>query len=173
MPTRPSAYDKNLGQLRMLGPIDGDWVDAGCGAGAFTLPLATLVSGVKAIDIQAETLERLRARVPDNVTCIQGDIYKDALTQDATAGGVLFAFSLHYRANRMTAIQNARRALVPGGQIVLFDYDFRAPRPWVPVPLSLKRAESLLKEAGFTPEVIYTNSRFYILRGWLPTGRLA
>ena len=148
MLTRPSAFDKNLGQLRLLEPLDGTWVDAGCGTGAFTLPLATLVRRVIAVDRDANALSRLQAIAPDNVTCIQADIYKDPLVTEDQVQGVLFAFSLHYQRDRAVALRNATRVLTSNGRIVIFDYDFRAPRPWVPRTALTQKRDRPLRRSG-------------------------
>lgn len=146
------------------------WIDAGCGRGTYTFPLATLASQVIAVDNDPYNTSFLKAQLPHptNIIVSQKDFTKDQLHSDIV-DGILFGFSLHYQPNPTNAIKNAFNHLKPNGNIVIFEYTREDPLPWVPFPLPCKKIELLLGQNGFTNlEVISQNVRFYIIRGKKP-----
>jgi 16S rRNA (adenine1518-N6/adenine1519-N6)-dimethyltransferase len=65
------------------------FLEIGPGAGALTVPLAAHAGRVTAVEIDVPLAERLRARVPANVTVVVGDALEVDLTELATPGGRL------------------------------------------------------------------------------------
>jgi len=63
---------------------DQFFVEIGPGAGALTLKLAPAVAGVVAVEIDRDLVERLRPRLPDNVTLIQGDFLEISIAAPAS-----------------------------------------------------------------------------------------
>ncbi len=165
---KSSSYEKNLAQLELLSPSGELWLDAGCGGGAYTLPLTAFVTRVIAMDRDPNALNELRDRItPELKARIEiraGDIY--VVEYPHNLDGVLFAFSLHYSGKNETALKMARSALRPdGGEIVIIDYCSPIPKPWMPRPFTPGKAERLLQKVGLEVETVFRNERFYIMRG--------
>jgi len=73
---RPAAVDR---LLKAIDPRPEDtFLEIGPGAGALTLPLAAHVKRLVAVELDSRLADRLRERVPENVTIVRGD----ALTID-------------------------------------------------------------------------------------------
>jgi 16S rRNA (adenine1518-N6/adenine1519-N6)-dimethyltransferase len=73
---RPAAVER---LLKAIDPRPEDtFLEIGPGTGALTLPLAAHVKRLVAVELDARLANRLRERVPGNVTIVQGD----ALTID-------------------------------------------------------------------------------------------
>lgn len=156
-----------MNQLKISQIKGGTWIDAGCGYGTYTLPLATLVSRVIAIDADIHKIEYLRARLPheSNVECYHRDFNVGKLF-DELVDGILFGYSLHYQPDQISAIRNAYKQINYKGAIVIIDYDRDRALPWVPYPFPQRKALQLLKEIGFKNiETILQDGRIYILRG--------
>ena len=123
------------------------WADLGAGDGTFTLALASLLppgSVVHAIDTDRSALKRL----PQS----HGDVQIVTHTGDFTAfpwpfdapDGVLMANSLHYVADQTAFLERAS-----ANRVLLVEYDTDQANPWVPYPLSYRRAVHLFKDAGY------------------------
>ena len=56
---RYKDYERELRNLKKAGINGGTWIDAGCGQGAYTIPLAMLVDVVIAIDQNSGHLNKL------------------------------------------------------------------------------------------------------------------
>ncbi len=56
---RYKDYERELRNLEKAGINGGTWIDAGCGQGAYTIPLAMLVDVVIAIDQNSGHLNNL------------------------------------------------------------------------------------------------------------------
>jgi SAM-dependent methyltransferase len=152
-------------QLQLCGISKGFWIDAGCGRGTYTLPLATLASLVIAIDNNPYDISFLQAQLPQktNIIVSKKDFTKNLLFQDLV-DGVLFGFSLHFGPNPLNAILNAFNHLKPGGNIVIFEYTREEPLPWVPFPVPKKKLIKWLEKTRFQEiDTILQNTRFYFL----------
>ena len=153
--------------MQLCGISKGIWIDAGCGRGTYTFPLATLASLVIAIDSNPYDISFLKSRLPKttNIIACEKDFTKDQLYL-YLVDGVLFGFSLHYEPNPAKAIINAFNHLKLNGEIIIFEYTHEKPLPWVPFPMPCKKLTLLLGKIGFNEiETIMHNSRFYIIRG--------
>ena len=167
MTLRNSKFTKIQEQLKLCGISKGTWIDAGCGRGTYTFPLATLVSLVIAIDNNPYDISFLKSQLPQttNVIVFERDFMKDQLFPNLV-DGILFGFSLHYGSNPTKAIKNAFNHLKPNGEIIIFEYSREKFLPWVPFPMSRMKLILLLDRIGFKEiETILLNSRFYIIRG--------
>jgi 16S rRNA (adenine1518-N6/adenine1519-N6)-dimethyltransferase len=76
--------------LRVLDPrSDQDFLEIGAGSGALTLPLATRARRVTALELDSALVERLRSRLPANVTLVHGDALAADLDRLAPPGSRL------------------------------------------------------------------------------------
>ncbi len=151
----------------MCGISKGVWIDAGCGRGTYTLPLAKLASQVIAIDKNPYDISFLKAKLssPVNIVALEKDFNQEPLFYDLV-DGVLFGFSLHYEHSPTKALQNAFNQLKSNGIIIIFEYTHEKPLPWVPYPVPKSLSINLLEKIGFREiETILQDSRFYIIRG--------
>jgi ubiquinone/menaquinone biosynthesis C-methylase UbiE len=134
---------------------NGIWAELGAGGGNFTHALRSLLaptSTIYAIDRDPRAIreqqERL-ARNPDGATIIlrQGDF---TVPLDLPPlNGVLMANTLHFVRDQEPTLRQIRSYLKPGGTLLLVEYDFRVPRPWVPHPIAAQRFAALVTSAGF------------------------
>ncbi|MHA2203306.1 MAG: class I SAM-dependent methyltransferase [Candidatus Hodarchaeales archaeon] len=162
-----AKFQKILKQLKQSGISKGVWIDAGCGKGTYTFPLAMLASQVIAIDNNPYDISFLKSQLPQktNVIVSKKDFTKDLLFPDLV-DGVLFGFSLHYKPSPTKALQNAFNHLKSNGRIIIFEYTRDKPVPWVPFPIPKWNLIPLLEKAGFQEiDTIINNTRFYIIGG--------
>lgn len=123
--------------------------DIGAGSGTLTIPVARRVAPtgrVLAVDIQPEMLELLRARCRsegvDNVRTIQGT----EKTPNLPARSVDLVFlvdSYHEFSFPYEMARGLRRALRPGGRLLLIEY--RGEDPEVPIPPLHKMTEEQVR----------------------------
>ena len=114
--------------LVALNVIPGAHVaDVGAGDGFFTVRLARAVGPngrVIAVDISREALERLRSRLVDdvltNVDVVQGEVADPHLPTDSL-DGVLIVNAYHEMDQFASMLDHLRRALKPGGRLVLVE----------------------------------------------------
>ena len=126
------------------------WCDLGCGTGTFTLALATLLppgSVIHAIDKD----EKLLSQIPDRyqeVTIHKEVLYLSESDLSLPAlDGVLMANFLHFIEHQGAFVARLRSV---SEQLLVVEYDGRAPSQWVPYPLGFSALRGLLLERGFT-----------------------
>jgi 2-polyprenyl-3-methyl-5-hydroxy-6-metoxy-1,4-benzoquinol methylase len=113
-------------------------LDAGCGPGRLTVPIAQRVGAaghVTAVDIQAGMLSRAQARVAaaglENVTLVQAGLGRGAL-QHSRYDRALLVTVLGEIPDRQSALREIFQALKPGGMLsvseVVYDPHFQPPR---------------------------------------------
>lgn len=164
----PSIYDKCLDQLKLCKINGGIYIDAGCGTGSYTFPLSTMVDKVIAIDKSSSTISRLKNSYnEDEIEFYKKDFETDELYHNKV-DGVLFAFSLHYLENPLIALKNALFNLKKlQGCIIIIEYVRRDPVPWIPIPFPISKLEailSILDEIKLNSELIFLNSKYYIMK---------
>jgi ubiquinone/menaquinone biosynthesis C-methylase UbiE len=138
------------------GVVPGVWADLGSGAGAFTLALADLLgpgARIVSVDRDGGALRRQRqamtARFPAAaVGYVQADFTR-GLDLPSPLTGIVMANSLHFVRRKEPVLEVVRRALEPGGRLVLVEYDADRGNPWVPHPLSYATWERVAATAGF------------------------
>ncbi len=131
--------------------------DVGAGSGYFTFRLAPLVprGKVLAVDIQPEMLQKIRDAKPRagaaNVETVLGSITDPNLPADSV-DVALFVDAYHEFSHPYEMMVNVRKALKPGGRVVLVEY--RAEDPKVPIRPRHKMTEAQavkeMEAAGFT-----------------------
>jgi len=136
------------------------WLELGAGEGAFTLALADVLGGagsIVALDRNGGALARAAEHVASRFPATD----LETLTADFTRSfppdlfdGVLAANSLHFVADRAPVLAAIRRALVPGGRLVVVEYDADRGNPWVPHPFSFASWRREATVAGFAPPTL-------------------
>jgi SAM-dependent methyltransferase len=127
--------------LDRLAPLPGERIlDVGCGSGATLSELAGRVgdSGeVVGIDISRPLLERARVRVggAPNVQLTLADASNHAF--DGRFDAVFSRLGVMFFADPVSAFQNLRRALVPGGRLVFVCWQSLEDNAWCSVPLAV------------------------------------
>lgn len=133
--------------------LDKTWADLGCGAGTFTLALASLLKGnsaIYAIDTDRRALQNMPATYSGVTIHKQmGDFVKDALPFEK-ADGILMANSLHYVKEKSSFFSKIKNHLNESGCLLLVEYDTDKPVPnWVPYPVSFQSLQILCSKLGF------------------------
>jgi len=107
--------------------------DVGAGTGLFTLPLATAVGPrgrVWAIDVQQSFVDHITARAEAaGLTNVVGRVADQRATGlDASSIDLAFVCdAYHHLELPRTYLADLRRALVPGGRLIIIDYDRTQP----------------------------------------------
>jgi len=133
------------------------WADFGAGDGTFSRALATRLGPggrVYAVDRDVRALRRLTRR---DITVVRADLEQPFELPDAHAGsldGMLIANALHYIRDGAGVLARLAGWLVPGGAVVLIEYDQRESTRWVPYPIDAAAVPALFAAAGLTPPTI-------------------
>ena len=145
-----------LGLLRAAVPAaEGEaWADLGAGTGVFTRALAALVGStghVFAVDADDRALVAVRRwaaadMAGPEITIVHADV-TGVLTLPPL-DGVVMANVLHFVADAESVVARIASLLVPGGRLVVIEYEGRRPGPWVPYPVSIARFHALAAAAG-------------------------
>lgn len=132
---REEQPDRVISSLRI--PRGSTVIDLGAGVGYFTWRLAKRVGPqgkVIAVDIQSEMLdmleENLRTRGIGNVESVLGT-ERDPRLPEGVADLTLLVDVYHELAYPVTTMGHVRRALKPGGRLVVVEY--RKEDPWIPI----------------------------------------
>jgi len=144
------------------------WLELGSGNGEFTLALADLLGPtghILAVDRDRWALEELAARAAAGFPGTRIHTAVADFTVDVPTGpfdGVLAANSLHFVEDPAEVLAAVREALVPGGRVVLVEYDAEHGNPYVPHPISFRHWERLAPAVGLTAPVLLhrVSSRF-------------
>lgn len=132
-----------------ISQVGGVWADFGAGEGNFTLALREMVGAktvIYAIDRDNHDLSKLEARVGGEVHLIHAD-FTQPLNLPAL-DGVIMANALHFVRDQTATLRQIYEYLKPGGQLILVEYDFKLPRPYVPHPIAETRFATLMDSAG-------------------------
>jgi ubiquinone/menaquinone biosynthesis C-methylase UbiE len=136
------------------------WLELGAGDGEFTLALADLLRAgdVTAVDRDRWALPELERRVLEAFPAMTLATVVTDFTRGLPEGpfdGVLAANSLHFVADPAPLLATIFDVVVPGGRLVLVEYDADHGNPYVPHPISFARWGSMAPAAGFSvPELI-------------------
>ncbi|MBA2719982.1 MAG: class I SAM-dependent methyltransferase [Chloroflexi bacterium] len=135
------------------------WLELGAGEGAFTLALADLLGPTARITALDRDQAALRRLVADGnrlfpgraLTTLRAD-FRDALPA-GPFDGALAANSLHFVADPAAVLAQIRDGLVPGGRLIVVEYDADRGNRWVPHPFSMARFRAIAAAAGFSQPV--------------------
>jgi len=150
------THDDHVALLRggIPGP-GGVWADLGAGSGAFTLALADLLgpsAEIYAVDADQRALRQaaqaMQARFPAvTLRTVTGDFTRPLGLPPLD--GAAMANSLHFVRHKAPVLALVRDALVPGGRLILVEYNTDRGTTWVPHPLAYPTWAALAGAAGF------------------------
>lgn len=140
MPSQPSAADRHFAraaenfahspisqQLRLMAeqllsalPLHNQqhWLDFGAGTGLLSLPLATQVAQVTALDTSEAMLDKIRASQTANIQLLNQDIFCGLPRQ---FDGIISSMALHHVADIPGLFSCMQDCLQPGGRLALVD----------------------------------------------------
>ncbi len=124
--------------------------DIGAGSGYFARRLAQRASKVYAVDIDERLLKAAGEGAPANVQTVLASP-DDPRLPPASVDTIFFCNSLHHIENRALYYPKLKRALKPGGRIVVIDFHKRPLPVGPPESMKLSEAEVVaeLASAGF------------------------
>ena len=121
---RTELFGRRADVGALLGLLDEQWTvgDLGCGTGPFSEALAPFVRRVIAVDASRAMLAAARKRLDgvENVELRQGELEALPVDDGALDAAVLFLV-LHYTVDPARALAEVRRALRPGGRLLVVD----------------------------------------------------
>jgi ubiquinone/menaquinone biosynthesis C-methylase UbiE/DNA-binding transcriptional ArsR family regulator len=121
---RTELFGARADLLALPGLLDEEWTlgDLGCGTGQVTAALAPFVRRVIAVDQSRAMLAAARARLRglDNVELRSGDL-EELPVEDRELDAAVLLLVLHYVVDPARALAEARRALKPGGRLLVMD----------------------------------------------------
>ena len=121
---RDELFGRRADLVALLALLDEDLVigDLGCGTGQLSAELAPAVGKVIAVDGSRAMLAAARRRVGDapNLELRQGDL-ESLPIDDATLDAAVLFLVLHYQDEPVRVLAEARRALKPGGRLLVVD----------------------------------------------------
>jgi ubiquinone/menaquinone biosynthesis C-methylase UbiE len=124
--------------------------DIGAGTGYFSRRFARHAGKVYAVDLDAKLLEIAAKNAPDNLITVLA-APDDPRLKDASVDTIFFCDVLHHIDGRPAYYEKLKKALKPGGRIVMMDF-YKKQLPVGPPPemkLSAEQVESELAAAGF------------------------
>lgn len=144
------THDDHVALLRGGVPGSGGrWADLGAGSGAFTLALAELLgpaAEIYAVDRDERALRQTTQSVATRFPGITlhgrvGDFTRplDLPPLD----GIVMANALHFVRDQEPVPRLLHAALVPGGRLILVEYNTDRGNSWVPYPLSFPTWQAL------------------------------
>ncbi len=153
--------------IRLISPgvnrYDLRWADLGCGAGTFTIALASLLSRestIFAVDNDEKGLRTLSNSHSEIIKTIHADFTDISLTLPQL-NGILMANSLHFVADKDSLMQSLSALLLPEGRILIVEYDTEASNPWVPYPISFDSLRRLVSRLGMSAMKTGTHPSIY------------
>jgi ArsR family transcriptional regulator len=155
---RAELFGQRADLLALPGLYDEDWTvgDLGCGTGHVAAALAPFVDRVIAVDQSRAMLAAARARLRDrpNVELRNGDL-EQLPVEDRELDAGLLLLVLHYVVEPARALAEARRALKPGGRLLVVDMtphardEYRQAMGHVWQGFSAEQMTAWAEEAGF------------------------
>ena len=127
------------------------WADLGCGSGTFTMALASCLGSsdrIIAVDRDAGSMSGIPGDF-NGVTIEKtpGDFAKIELPKDLD--GIIMANSLHYISSKKSFLTRLRNSIRESGVLIIVEYDTSFPNPWVPFPISYKKAQRLFEKLDY------------------------
>ncbi|MFC3212189.1 class I SAM-dependent methyltransferase [Planomicrobium okeanokoites] len=154
-----------LAHLKLNG--DEEIADLGAGNGYFTLPLASKTKNqVYAVDIEPKMLALLQELAEKgglaNIRYIESDLESIRL-KDRSVDKVMAAFVIHEVPDPAKALKEIKRILKPDGTLLLIEWEAVETEIGPPLEDKIPSADmaDLLKENGFTQDIIQLNEKNY------------
>jgi ubiquinone/menaquinone biosynthesis C-methylase UbiE/DNA-binding transcriptional ArsR family regulator len=155
---RAELYGSSADLAPLSALLDPAWVvgDLGCGTGQTSAALAPYVAGVIAVDESSAMLGAARKRLSghENVE-LRGGRLEDLPIDDAALDAAVLSLVLHFVVDPLAVLQDAARALVPGGRLLLVDMlphereEYRTTMGHVWLGFDAAQLTSWLDAAGF------------------------
>ncbi len=127
------------------------WADLGAGTGAFTYALSTLLierSKIYAVDKDKQLLDQIS--VDSNVELVKlNQDFNEKLNFDEVLNGIILANALHFVQDKISLVKTLRADLLPGGRLIIVEYNITQGNQWVPFPISLIELKALALATGF------------------------
>ena len=141
----------NLIEKGVTSKVNQRWVDLGAGTGLFTHALAQLLAGghITAIDRNPESLKTIKWQYPE-ITLQKIIRELDAFPWATGYDGILMANALHFIDDCSGYLTKIKPALLPGGRIIIVEYDTDAANAWVPFPVSFHTLQTHATASGFS-----------------------
>ncbi|HEU5089843.1 MAG TPA: class I SAM-dependent methyltransferase [Roseiflexaceae bacterium] len=135
-------------------PADRTWADLGCGTGNFTLALRQLLdpaATIYAFDRDRRAVDTLRERARHDpaaarIVAQQADVLQRFALPNVD--GILMANLLHFLRDQRSFLATIAAWIVPGGRLLIVEYDQQTVIPWVPFPVDFARLHTLATDAG-------------------------
>ncbi len=134
------------------------WAEFGSGSGHFTLALAEVLGAEgtiysvdknhRALQQQERRLDSLLAVNRPKLHFINADYTKPI--ELPPLDGVLLANALHFQRHKGSVLQAIHRYLLPGGRLIIVEYNVDRGNPWVPHPISYATWQALASQNGYT-----------------------
>jgi SAM-dependent methyltransferase len=133
----------------------GTWADLGSGRGAFTLALVDLLGPdavIHSVDRDAAALRDQAAEVRARFPTARVEYHVADFTRPLPLpplDGIVIANALHFVRDPVPVLRALHAALMPGGRLLLIEYDAERGNTWVPYPISYRRWRDLAPTCGF------------------------
>ena len=130
------------------------WADLGSGTGAFTLALADLLGPtgeIWSVDRDAAALRAQQRRMTEHFpgVAVRYVVADFARPLDLPPlDGLVLANALHFERDQAAVLARLVPHVVPGGRVIVVEYDAEHGNQWVPHPISLARWRHLAAAAG-------------------------
>jgi len=155
---RHELFGERFDLQGLVGLLDPTWVvgDLGCGTGQIAESLAPFVKQVVAVDNTAAMLTAARKRLKnfDNIDLRTGDLAALPI-DDNTLDAATIYLVLHHLSDPAAVLTEVRRALKPGGRVLLVDMvqhdreEYRRQMGHVWLGFTEKQITGWLDDAGF------------------------
>ncbi|MEO0557923.1 MAG: class I SAM-dependent methyltransferase [Bacteroidota bacterium] len=172
--------ERALAMLTLAVPTGpGTWLDLGAGDGLFTRALARRLGEggmVIAIDQKARALRGIPTSDGGSIRTAVGDIRQLDLMSEVPEAldGALCANVLHFIPDPKAVLLELANRLVPGGRVVLIEYNREQGSRWVPYPIPRRQLEGLFRGSGLeAPEVVGTHASRFGGELYVAVGRAA
>jgi ubiquinone/menaquinone biosynthesis C-methylase UbiE len=151
-------------RVAALGPAT--WADLGCGAGTFTIALASVLapgSTIHAMDRDSSVLRKIPSvHKGVRITTHVGD-FTHPTWPFADLDGILMANSLHFVDNQPAFIRACERRMKASRRFLIVEYDSDEPNRWAPYPVSRATLTALFTRADCA-SVVFLRSRRAVYR---------
>lgn len=143
--------------------------DLGAGNGYFTLPIAKKTKLVYAVDIEPKMLDMLAVNADEekikNIQYVESDLEHIHLDDNAV-DKVIISFVIHEVGSVKNTLQEIKRILKPGGEMLLIEWEAVQTESGPPLDhrIPSKDMVKTLKENDFEVELIQLNEANYAVK---------
>lgn len=146
------THDEAVALIRLAVAPGEAWAEVGAGHGTFTRALGELIGPTGSVwasdrdPAAVRTLEELA--LPGDATLRVARCDFTRSPDLPPADGVLMANALHFVRDQESVLRHLIDQLVPGGKLLLVEYDRTRGTPWVPYPVPPARFRELAVAVG-------------------------